>query len=112
MARTPQNFANTTQLGTSVGDIIAAVSSNTKAVVRKVSFFNTGASTRTVTVYVIASGGSAGTTNEFKIKAIPAGQSWNLIEIQGEVLSAGMKVQAKQDSGADINVNTSGVDIT
>jgi len=112
MAREPENFTNTNQLSSSAEDIVAAIATNTKAVVRKLSFRNTGSSTRTVTVYVIASGGSAGTTNELAVKAIPAGKEWNVILIQGEILEVGMKVQAKQDVGTDVNSNCSGALIT
>ena len=112
MARDPSNFANTTQLSSTAADVVAAIPINTKAIVRKLSFNNTGSSTRTVTVYVIASSGTAGVTNELQAKAIPAGKVWNCILIQGEVLEAGMKVQATQDAGTDVNVNCSGAYLT
>ena len=112
MARTPSNFVNTTQLSTSAADVVGVVPTSTQAIVRKLSFRNTGASTRTVTVYVIASGGSAGTTNELAVKAIPPGKQWNCLEIQGEVLNAAMKAQAKQDAGTDVNANCSGTNVT
>jgi hypothetical protein len=112
MAREPENFKNTTQLSSTAADVVAAIASNSKAVVRKLSFYNSGSSNRTVTVYVIASAGSAGTTNILAVKTIPPGKTWNCIEIQGEVLTTGMKVQAKQDSGTDVNANCSGVSIT
>ena len=112
MARDPTNFVNTTQLSSTAGDVVSAIDINTKAVVRKLSFKNTGASTRTVTVYVIASAGTAGTTNILDSKAIPGGKSWNVINIQGEILEAGMKVQAIQDAGTDVNANCSGALIT
>ena len=112
MARTPKNFKNTKQLSSTARDMVAAIASNTEAVIRKLSFRNTGSSTRTVTVYLIASGGSAGTTNEIAVKAIPAGKEWNVIVVQGEILEVGMKLQAKQDAGTDVNANCSGADIT
>lgn len=112
MARDPKNFNNTNQLSSTAEDIVAAVAASTKSIVRKLSFRNTSSSNRTVTVYVIASGGSAGTTNELVVKAIAPGKTWNVIEIQGEVLEAGMKLQAKQDSGTDVNANCSGANVT
>lgn len=112
MARDPSNFANTTQLASSAVDIVSAIATSTKAVIRKLSFRNTGSSTRTVTVYVLASGGTAGATNELAVKAIPAGKEWNCILIQGEILETGMKVQATQDAGTDVNANCSGALIT
>lgn len=112
MARDPKNFSNTTQLSENADDVVATVAGNTKAVVRKLSFRNTGATARTVTVYVIAASGSAGTTNELAVKAIAPGKTWNVIEIQGEIIETGMKVQAKQDAGTDVNANCSGANIT
>jgi len=111
MARTPVNFKNTTQLSSTAADVVDVVVSNTIAVVRKLSFRNTGASTRTVTVYVIAPSGSAGITNELAVKAIAAGKQWNCIEIQGETIETGMRVQAKQDAGTDVNANCSGLNV-
>lgn len=111
MAREPSNFANTTQLSTSAADVVPEVPANTKAIVRKLSFNNTGASTRIVTVYVIAAAGTAGVTNELISKPIPAGKQWNCIEIQGEVIETGMKVQAVVDTGTDVNANCSGANV-
>ena len=111
MATTPENFSNTTQLSSTAGDVVPEVPLNTQSIVRKLSFRNTGSSTRTVTVYVIAASGAAGTANELAVRAIPAGKQWNCIEIQGEVLTAGMKAQAKQDAGTDVNANSSGTSV-
>lgn len=112
MATDPKNFKNTTQLSSSAGDIVSAVSAGVKAVVKKASFFNSGSSTRLVTVYVIASGGTAGTTNILAKKSIPAGKTWICHELISEVLEEGMKAQAIQDSGTDVNVNVSGINVT
>jgi hypothetical protein len=112
MARDPQNFSHNNQLSTSAVTVIEAVPTNTKQVVRKLSFRNTGASTRTVTVYVVGSGGTAGITNELQVKAIPAGKEWGCTLIQAEVFNEGMSLQAKQDAGTDVNVNCSGVTVT
>lgn len=112
MATQPQNFVNTTQLSSTASDVVSVIPAGTKAVVRKLSFKNTGSSTRTVTVYVIASGGTSGTTNILDDKAIPAGKTWNVLLIQGESIEAGMKVQADQDTGTDVNANCSGVLVT
>ncbi len=112
MARDPANFKNSTQLSTTAADIVSVIPASTKAVIRKLSFRNTGTSTRLVTVYLIASGGTAGTTNELTVKSIPAGREWNAIIAQGEILEVGMKLQAKVDSGTDVNANCSGANIT
>lgn len=112
MARTPTNFKHNAQLSTSKANIIDAVASNTEAIVRKLSFYNSGSSARTVTVHVVEVSGTAGTGNTIAIKTIPAGKPWNVIEIQGEILTTGMTLQASQDAGTDVNVNCSGALIT
>lgn len=112
MARTPQNYANNTQLSSTATVIIPVVVQNTSAVTRKLSFFNSGSSTRTVTVYVVEASGVADTGNTLAVKAIPPGKTWNVIEVQGEILETGMSIQAKQDAGTDVNANCSGADIT
>ena len=112
MARTPTNFTNSTQLSTSAVSIIPAVPSGNKAIVRKLSFYNSGSSNRNITVYVVASAGTAGITNVLTSKAIAPGKTWNCIEVQGEVLDVGMKLQAIQDAGTDVNANCSGSNVT
>ncbi|MBL4753771.1 MAG: hypothetical protein JKY52_09300 [Flavobacteriales bacterium] len=112
MARAPQNYASNLQLSSTVADIVGTVTTNTMVVVRKLSFYNSGTVNRTVTVHVVESSGAADTGNTLVVKAIPPGKTWNVIEIQGEILETGMKVQAKQDVGTDVNANCSGADIT
>ena len=112
MARVPKNFSHSKQLGTTADDIIDAVPDNTAQVVRKLSFRNTGSVNRTVTVYVVQSGGAAAVTNELQVKAIPPGKEWNCALIQAETFESGMTLQAKQDAGSDVNVNCSGVTVT
>jgi len=112
MARTPRNYASDLQLSTTAQDVVEAVTTNTKAVVRKLSFYNSGSANRAITVNVIESGGVADTGNTLVVKSIAPGKTWNCIEIQGEILETGMKVHASQDAGTDVNANCSGADIT
>lgn len=112
MARTPANYSHNTQLSTSASSIVESVASNTKSIVGKLSFYNSGASSRVVTVYVVESSGTAGTANTVISRAIPADKTWSVSEVVGEVLTSGMSLQAKQDAGTDVNANCSGVDVT
>ena len=112
MARTPHNYAHNTQLDTTPVILVPLVVQNTSAVVRKLSFYNSGTVNRAVTVYIVEASGAANTKNIEVVKSIPPGKTWNVIEIQGEILETGMTVQAKQDAGADVNANCSGADIT
>ena len=109
MARTPNNFSLNNQLTTAAENLSGTVVTATQSVIRKLSFFNSNLTdTRTVTVYMVESGGTADTGNTIKVKSIPPQQSWNCLEVQGEVLETGMTVQASQDAGADVNTNMSG----
>ncbi len=112
MARTPQNYAHNTQLSSTATVLVPVVVQNTSAVVRKLTFYNSGTSNRTVTVHIVEASGVANTKNIEAVKTIPGGKTWNMIEIQGEILETGMSVQATQDAGTDINANCSGADIT
>lgn len=112
MARTPQNYSHNNQLSSSAESLIAAVSANTTEIVRTLKFRNTGSSVRTVTVYIVESGGSADTGTELIAKAISAGKTWNVIDVQGESFTEGMSLQAKQDAGTDVNANCSGTQVT
>jgi len=112
MARDPQNFTHNNQLSSSAEALISAVAANTKQVIRKLSFRNTGTTTRTVTVYIVETSGTADTGTEVAQKAIAGKGEWNCILVQGEVLTEGMTLQAAQDAGTDINVNCSGTTVT
>lgn len=112
MARTPQNFAHNKQLTTSAVSIIDPAPNNTTNIVGKLSFRNTSTLTRTVTVYVVETSGTANTLNELQVKSIPAGKDWDCNLIKGENLNTGISLQAKQDVGADVNINCSGTIFT
>jgi len=111
--RQPVNYAHNKQLSTVITDIISLVQTGVVANPSKLSFYNSSStSARIVTVYVIESGGSADTGTILASKTIAPGKTWNVIEIQGESIEAGMKVQAGQSAGTDINANCSGSDFT
>ena len=112
MARTPRNYSSDVQLSTTATDVISTVPLSTSVIVRKLSFYNSGSSTREVTVFLLPSSGTAGTSTTLVVKSIPSGKTWNVTEVQGEILEEGMRVQASQDAGSDINANCSGADIT
>ena len=112
MARTPVNYAHNLQLATSAVTIVSAAQASETKMVRKLSFYNSGTATRTVTVHIVESAGSAGTANILDKKGIPGGKSWNVVIPQGENLVSGMTLQATQDVGTDVNVNCSGSLVT
>lgn len=113
MARTPNNFSANNQLSSAPKNLSGTVASASQVVIGKLSFKNTNATvSRLVTVYIVESGGSAGSTNDAVEKSIPPRKTWDVITVRGEVLTAGMTLQAKQDSGTDVNSNMSGTTVT
>lgn len=113
MARTPTNFSHNNQLSTTAETLYTPSSTSESATIRKLSFYNSSSTTnRTVTVYVVEASGSADTGTTLAKRTIPPLRSWNCVEIQGEVISGTMSLQADQDSGTDINSNCSGTLVT
>ena len=109
MARSPDNFVINTQLSTTAASLHTPTASGESSIIRKLSFYNSNTTTsREVTVYMVESSGTAGTTNTLVKRTIPPLKVWNCVEAQGEVLEFGMSLQADQDTGADVNVNCSG----
>lgn len=113
MARTPTNFTHNNQLSTAAESLYTPSSTSESATIRKLSFYNSNATTnRTVTVYVVEASGAADTGTTLAVRTIPPLKTWNCVEAQGEVISGAMSLQAKQDAGTDVNVNSSGTLIT
>ena len=111
--RTPRNYAHDTQLSSSAVTLIDAVTTGIKANPSKLSFYNSSTTVaRLVTVYVVEDSGTADTGNTLAVKSVAPLKTWNVVEIQGEVFSEGMTLQATQDSGTDVNANCSGNDFT
>jgi len=113
MAALLRNYASNLQLATSAVTIISAVAADTQANPSKLSFYNSSTTlARLVVVHVVEDSGTADTGNTLVRKSIPPLKTWNVVETQGEILEAGMKLQATQDAGTDVNVNCSGTDFT
>lgn len=77
---------------------------NTKTLITKAIFTNTDTVARLLTVNLIRSGGSAGNSNILiDAQSIPAGGSYEAVELEGQILNAGDFVQAKADAVTAIN---------
>jgi hypothetical protein len=98
-----------TQLTGSAATIITGAT-NQKTVITRARFTNSSASTAyTFTVYRVASGGSAGTTNILiNARSIAAGGSDLAPELTNMVLAAGDTIQALASTTAEINAFASG----
>ena len=85
---------------------------NTRTLIKKVTFTNNDTVARTVTLYLVPLGGTASTSN-ILIKAAPVGPSvtYEGFEVEGQVLEPGGFIQALADSAGQVTLQASGVEI-
>lgn len=105
MSVTPKAITGA-QLTASAATYYGPVAANTKAIPKKLTFTNTDTSARTVTVYLVPSGGTAGTTNILiSARSIGAGETYDCFEVVGQVLLTGGFIQALADVAAKVTIN-------
>lgn len=108
MAVTPLALFGPAQLANAVATIYTAPA-NSRIVLTRVVFTNVSAATRTVTVHVVRSGGSAASGNILiNAKPVSVDESWVCNELAGMVLGAGDFVAAFADSATSVNYFGSG----
>ena len=95
-----------TALGGSAA-LLYTVPAGTQAQITAAAALNTSASTVTLKAYVVASGGSAGSSNQVCNKGVLAGDAYVLSELLGQTLPAGTKLYAE---GNGVNLIVSGVE--
>ena len=111
MSATPKRFVEGGQLTASAATYYTCPS-NTKALIKKLTFTNNDTSARTVTVYLVPSAGTAGVTNILtKAASIAAGATYEAFEAEGHILTAGATLQALADVTSMVTINASGVEI-
>lgn len=111
MSATPKKLVSGSQLTATVATYYTAPT-NTKTLIKKLTFTNNDATARTVTVYLVTSGGTAGVTNILtKAASIAAGATYEAFEAEGHILAAGETLQALADSAAQVTIQASGVEI-
>jgi hypothetical protein len=111
MQRLPKQLVPTAQLTnaaatyyTALAGVIADISAATAT--------NVTAGVVTVTVYLVASGGSAGSTNTVvETKSVPANSSVQLWELVGQKVPAGATIRALASSAASINLTVGGYEV-
>jgi hypothetical protein len=82
---------------------------NTKTTISAMTLTNTTGTARTVTIYLVASGGSASASNAVLMtKNIGAYESYNVKEAIGQTLEAGGFIQALADSSSAVSIVASG----
>jgi hypothetical protein len=86
---------------------------NTRCVLKRLSFTNTTAGAVTVTVHLVVATGSASASNTLaSAHTIAAGETWDCVSAEGQVVEAGGSVQALASAGTSITLIGSGVEIT
>lgn len=86
---------------------------NTRCVVKRLSFTNTTAPAVTVTVYLVASGGSPAATNIIaSAHVVAGGETWDCASAEGHVIEAGGTIQALASAVTAITIIGSGVEVT
>lgn len=100
------------QLGTAAAAVYTSPA-GTWTQINKVTAQNTDASSQTVTIYMVPTGGSAGsTTITTNAQALSPGQTWNSPWEIGHVLNPGDSLQAKASAAAVVNFLVSGTQFT
>ena len=79
---------------------------NTKSIIKKLTFTNSTGTARTVTVYLVPYGGTAGVTNILiSARAVAPGETYDCSEAMGQELATGGFLQALSDAAAAVTVN-------
>lgn len=114
MAVTPKKIIQGTLLpnAAAASPGLYACPANTKCLLKKLTFTNNDASARTVTVHLVASGGSASTSNILtKTVSIAAGATYEAFEAEGHILGPGDFITAFADTAALVACHGSAVEI-
>lgn len=106
MSVTPKTITSAQLTGTAATYYTAPA--NTRAIIRKLTFTNLDTSARTITVYLVPSGGIAGAANTLiSAQSIGAGECYECFPAQGQVLQAAGSIQALADVAAKVTVQGS-----
>ena len=109
MANTPKRLINGSTLTGSAATYYTAPDS-TKTVIKKLPIVNTTAGAVACTIYLVVSGGTAGSTNTIAYsKSVAAGETWSCPDAENMVLEAGGTIQAL---GTGLTIMASGIQIT
>lgn len=86
---------------------------NSRVVIRHVTFCNSDTSARTVTAYVVPSGGSVGAgALQIDAASIASKATYVSPELSGVVMNAGDTLQSFADTGAVVAMSASGIQQT
>lgn len=110
MSITPKRLIDPVQLPSAAAAIYT--STNVKTILKKATLCNTTGVNRTVTIYIVPAGGSAGATNTV-LQAIPvlAGATVEVYDIEGHVLNAGDALWGLADAASAVTFHLSGMEV-
>jgi hypothetical protein len=108
---TPKLFVTGSQLTTSAAVYYTA--SNVKAIVVKATAYNADVSAQTITVHIVASGGSASASNRIiEAKTIQPSGTVTLSELEGHVIPKGSGIYMLASAATSIAPTISGYEFT
>jgi hypothetical protein len=108
---TPEKIIPGSQLTGSAATYYTAPA-NTRTIITSMSLCNTTATARTVTIYLIPSGGSASDSNTIvKNCLVPAYDTRVVYEAQRQVIKTAGFIQALADSASAVTLQASGVEV-
>jgi len=111
MTATPKKLVPGSQLTSSAATYYTCPT-NTKTLIKKATFTNTDSSARTITLYLVPIGGTAGVTNILSdAVSVASLTTYEAFEAEGHILEAGGTLQALADVGAKVTFQASGVEI-
>lgn len=88
------------------------VPGSTRTIIKKVTLTNTDSVTRTVTIYLVPSAGSASATNIIvSAQGVTAGETYEVFVMEGHCLRDGDTIQALASTASVVNIQVSGVEI-
>lgn len=106
--RLPKQLSAGAQLTTSVATYYT-VPANTITTISACTLTNSTGTARTVTMYLVPNGGSAGVTNIIlSARTIAAGESYNVSAAIGQTIPAGATIQALADANTALTLVASG----
>ena len=108
MQRLPAQLVPATQLTAGAASYYSAPA-NTGAEIQAATATNVTGTARTVTVYLVASGGAAGATNiVVQTRTVPANSAVQLWELIGQKVPTGASIWALADAATAVNLTIGG----
>lgn len=111
MATTPTVLISALQLANTVATLYTAT--NVKARIDKLTCTNIDSVAHTITFHIVASGGSASSSNKIiAAKSLAAGETYTCPEMIGHWLTNGMTIQGFADTASMVTARASGIEAT